>query len=116
MRRAKELFLENAERKEQRHPHTANKVIFFILGMAFFGLSVLLLGVAHAPIYNNLTASWVKSMMILFAVVTLQAAVAFCAVGVTSSRYTLYCISSATLSVSLAMDVALAVYYLVWVV
>ena len=35
MRKAKEMFLERAAIKEQRFPRTANKVIFFILAMAF---------------------------------------------------------------------------------
>ena len=85
MRKAKEIFLERAAIKEQRFPRTAHTVIFFILAMAFFGLSILILAVAHAPIYNNLTAYWVKSLLILFAIITLQASVAFSAVGVTST-------------------------------
>ena len=112
MRPAKELFYEQAAKKEEKHPKTAPKIISFSLAMGFLGLTILLLGVGHAPIYGNITASIARSILLIFAIVTLQGAVVCSSIGVTSSKYTIYCICSASLAVSLALDVAWVAYIL----
>lgn len=120
MRKAKEIFLEQAAIKEAKHPKTAPKIICFSLAMAFFGLSIVLLGVAHAPIYgaigSNITNGWVALVLTVLAIFTIQLSVAFSSVGVTSSKYLFHCISSVTLSLSLLMDLGLALYYFIWVI
>ena len=120
MRKAKEIFLEQAAIKEAKHPKTAPKIICFSLAMAFFVLSLFLLGAVHAPIYgavgSNITRSWVRLVLMILALIAIQASVGLSAVGVTSSKYLFHCISSVTLSLSVAMDVGLALYYFIWVI
>ena len=116
MTKAKELFLKQAEIKKAKHPKTAPKVISFSLAMAFFGLSIILIGVAHGLGETGITVSWMKMMLMILAVIILQGAVVCSSLGVTSCRYTLHWISSVSLAVSLAADIALIVYYTVWVI
>ena len=117
MTKAKEIFLQQAEIKREKHPKTAPKIISFGLAMAFFGLSLIFLGIGHAPIYGeNITQSWVKTMFMIWAIIALQGSVVCSSLGVSSCRYTLHCISGATLAVSLGIDIALIVYYAVWVI
>lgn len=119
MKPAKELFYEQAAKKEEKHPKTAPKIISFSLAMVFLGLTIILLGVGHGITYaagGGITSNWAKTILILFSVVTLQVAVVFSSLGVTSSKYTIHCISSASLAVSLAIDVGLVLYYTIWVI
>lgn len=116
MKPAKERFFEEAAKKEEKHPKTAPKIISFSLAMAFLGVTILLLGVAHAPLDESYTKSLAKSLLTLFAIISLQGTVVCSSLGVTSSKYTIHCICSASLALSLAMDVALILYYTIWVV
>lgn len=65
---------------------------------------------------SGFTNDIVKTIMSILSIITLQGAVVCSALGVTSTRYTLHCISCASLSVSLVLDIAFIVYYSVWVI
>ena len=84
--------------------------------MVFFGLSIIFIGVAHAPGSGGVTASWVKTVTMIAAIITLQGSVVCSALGVTSTRYTLHIVSCVSLTLSLIADIALAVYYFVFVI
>ena len=116
MTKTQELFFKQAEIKKAKHPKTAPKIISFSLAMAFFGLSIIVIGIAHGLDYSGITVSWMKMMMMILAIITLQGAVVCSSLGVASCRYTIHWISSVSLAVSLAIDIGLIVYYTVWVV
>ena len=118
MKPAKELFYEQAAKKEEKHPKTAPKIISFGLAMGFLGITLILLGAGHGITYieGGITANVAKTVLVLFSVVTLQVAVVFSSLGVTSSKYTIHCICGASLAVSLAIDVGLVLYYTIWVI
>ena len=118
MRDAKIAFLAQAQIKEAKHPKTAPKLICFSLAAVFFGLSIILLGIANANIYGgvNITQSWGKLVLTVMALLTIQLSIVFSSLGVTSSKYVFYCVSSVILSLSIALDVALALYYFIWVI
>ena len=112
MTKAQELFLQQAEAKKAKHPKTAPKIISFGLAMAFFGVSLVFIGIGHAPVSKG----WVETMFMIWAIIALQGAVVCSSLGVTSCRYLLHCISSVTLALSLAIDVGFIIYYSVWVI
>ncbi len=113
---AKQRFMEQAAERQRKHPKTAPKIVSFSLAMVFFGLSLIFIGVAHAPQGGeSYTMSWIESIMMIACIITLQGAVVCSALGVTSTRYVLHCISCTTLTLSLLLDIGLAVYYFVWV-
>ena len=112
----KELFLKQVEERKAKHPHTVGpKLIFFVLAMCFFGLSIILIGICHSPI-EGWAGSVARLILTLFMIIILQCSVAFSAIGVTSSRYVLHGISCASLALSLGLDIGLIVYYTVFVV
>lgn len=112
---AKERFMQQAEIKRQKHPVASVKLVSFSLAMAFLGLSIILIGVCHAPI-EGWAGSVARLALAIVTLITLQGAVICSAIGVTSSRYVLHCISGASLAVSLALNISLAIYYMVFVV
>lgn len=112
----KELFLKQVEERKAKHPHTVgSKLIFFILAMCFFGVTLILIGICHSPI-DGWAGSIARFVLTLFMIMTLQCSVVFSAIGVTSSKYVLHGISCASLTLSLALDIGLIVYYSVFVI
>lgn len=107
--------MQQAEIKRKKHPMTSVKLISFSLAMSFLGLSIILIGICHAPI-EGWAGSVARLGLAIVGLITLQGAVICSAIGVTSSRYVLHCISGASLAVSLALDVSLAIYYSVFVI
>ena len=112
---AKQRFMEQAAVRQKKHPKTVPKVISFSLAMAFLGLSVIFIGIAHSP-GSGYTKDIINTIASILSLLTLQGAVVCSALGVTSTRYTLHCISCASLSVSLILDIGFIVYYSVWVI
>ena len=113
---AKQRFLAQAVEKEKKHPKTAPKIVSFSLAMVFFGLSIIFIGIAHGSNNGTVTSSWVKTIMMIAAIITVQGSVVCSALGVTSSKYVLHVISSVSLALSLLIDVSLGIYYFVWVI
>ena len=115
---AKQRYLEQmAERKLKNKFFTTRKLISFSLAMAFLGVSIVLIGIIHGISSTaHYTAGIGTIILAVIGTITLQGAVVCSALGVLSTKYTLHCISCTSLAVSLALDIALIVYYALIVV
>jgi hypothetical protein len=107
---AKQRYLEKVKDKKIRHPIAGQEILWFILAMCFFGVSVILIGVCNMPV-KAWQGSVARLGLSVFTVVVLQCSVIFSAFSVNSTRYALHCIASTTLALSLALDIGLAIYY-----
>lgn len=112
---AKQAFLEKAAKKQQKNPKTAPKIISFSLAMTFLALSIVFMGIIGGLREggSNIAKDVMLTICAIFSMLCVQGAVVCSALGVTSSKYAIHCISCASLSVSIAFEILHAIYFIV---